>query len=339
VRTSIWLKEANKSSLVFQLFLLYGAFHMGFQQSGWLYTLGAVSLISLWSWYAALHIYRTTTGMPTSRIVSAAQGYVEVQGRGHFNSEQPLFSKLSAMPCLWYRYEIEIYEHDKWKHVEEGESTELFLLTDETGDCLVNPAGANILTRHKATWSESPLLSQRSSRTAQAMENMLGAVGNQHLEWWVQWSSKLDASKQYRYTEWRLNPQDEIYVLGEFKTTGGSSMARTLNDEIKNVLAEWKEDMPDLKRRFDLDGDGTFSMQEWQLARSAARREAEKNLNVARTAPDVHCLAQPHDKRLFLISNLDQATLDRNYILWAWLHMIIFVLVLGGMAWLLNHPV
>ena len=93
-----------------------------------------------------------------------------------------------------------------------------------------------------------------------------------------------------------------------------------------------------LHARFDLNNDGTLDMQEWMLARQAAKREAENRISAARAEPDTSFLVQPHDQRLFLISNLKQDRLERRYWLWAWAHLVILFGALGGIAWWLRQP-
>jgi hypothetical protein len=96
--------------------------------------------------------------------------------------------------------------------------------------------------------------------------------------------------------------------------------------------------MPDLRKRFDLNGDGQLDMQEWMLARKAAQREAAKRITAERAEPDVNYLIQPQDGRLFLISNLPQDKLERRYWFWVWAHLAIFFGALGGVGWLLSKP-
>ncbi|MBI5659746.1 MAG: hypothetical protein HZC43_09435 [Nitrosomonadales bacterium] len=266
-------------------------------REGWLSCLGLMALVSLFAWFSALRRLRLVRDTPTSRIASAAQGYVELAGRGKPLSGSPLISKLRVLPCLWYRYRVERKgSDDKWHIEERGESEDPFALEDESGQCVVDPLGAEILTMHKDTWHQG----------------------------------------DYRYTEWKLIQHDPIYAIGQFKTVGGSSAALDPNEQIKAVLAEWKRDTSSLHERFDLDNDGALDMREWMLARQAARREAEKRIRAARAEPDASLLVQPHDGRLFLISNLKQDKLARRYGLWAWAHLVIFFGALGGAAWWLG---
>jgi hypothetical protein len=265
-------------------------------RNGWLFILSIMAAISILAWLSALNRLRTIRDTPTSKIASAAQGYVEFVGRGHSFGD-PLLSKLSALPCLWYRYRIERRESEnKWKTMDSGESDDTFILRDESGECVVDPEQAEILTRHRDQWHD------------------------------------LD----YRYTEWKLIEHDSLYVIGQFRTQGGSSLDFNTREELNALLAEWKKDMPDLLKRFDLDNNGTLNMQEWMLARSAARREVARMMREEQEQPDINIISRPRDDQLFLISNLDQRKLSRRYLLWSWAHLAIFFGALGGIGWVMQ---
>jgi hypothetical protein len=219
-------------------------------------------------------------------------------GRGK-PGPSPLISKLRVLPCLWYRWKVEERNaKNQWYTLDKGESSDYFVLRDDSGDCVVDPGQAEIVTKH-------------------------------HDEW-------IDGSR--RYTEWKLIQDDYIYVIGEFKTIGGSNTTLTQDDLVKQVLSEWKMDNADLLKRFDLDNNGVLDMREWALARSAAKREAEKRMNEALADPDVNFILKPRDGRLFLISNLDQDKLELRYKLWAWAHIVILFGSLISLAWLVRQP-
>jgi hypothetical protein len=75
-------------------------------------------------------------------------------------------------------------------------------------------------------------------------------------------------------------------------------------------------------------------MNEWLLARQAAKREVVKQLREVQAQPDTHIVSRPVDGRLFLISNLPPEKLFRRYLLWSWAHLVVFFCALGGIAWL-----
>ena len=265
-------------------------------RNGWLVCLSIMAAISILAWLSALSRLRVIRDTPTSKIASAAQGYVELTGRGHPFGE-PLLGKLSLLPCLWYRYKIEQRDSErKWRSMESGESDDTFTLRDETGECVVDPEQAEILTQHRDQWLDG----------------------------------------DYRYTEWKLIEHDSLYVIGQFRTQGGGSVEFDTNTELSALLAEWKRDMPALLKRFDLDNDGTLNSQEWMLARSAASREVARMMREAQAQPDINIISRPREGELFLISNLDQDKLSRRYLLWSWAHLAIFFGALGGIGWVLQ---
>jgi hypothetical protein len=279
-----------------QLLLLLVGFKLE-TRNGWLFSLSVIAAISILAWLSALNRLRAIRDTPTSKVASAAQGYVELSGRGAQIKEAPLLSKFTALPCLWYRYKVERRDsNDKWETIDSGESDDCFLLRDETGSCLVDPEQAEIITKHRDQWERDG----------------------------------------YQYTEWKIIDQDFLYVIGHFRTQGGSNLKFDTRTELNALLAEWKKDMPKLHERFDLDENGELDMKEWMLARSAAKREVGRMFREARSQPDFHVIGQPRDGKLFLISNLTPERLSRRYLFWAWAHLIIFFGALGGLGWLLQ---
>ena len=199
---------------------------------------------------------------------------------------------------MWYRYKIEQRDFEnKWKTIDHGESSDSFVLRDDTGMCVVDPEQAEVITQHREEWKKDDC----------------------------------------RYTEWKLIPHDTVYVIGQFRTQGGSTLEFDTRAELNALLAEWKKDMPALRERFDLNNDGVLDEEEWFLARQAAKREVAKEMREAQAQPDINIISHPPDGKLFLISNLSQERLSRRYLLWAWAHLVIFFGMLGGIGWVLQH--
>jgi hypothetical protein len=279
-----------------QLLLLIVAAQLE-SRDGWLVCLALMALISLLAWLSAIRRLRAVRDTPTSKIASAAQGYVELTGRGKPFDDSPLLGKLSYLPCLWYRYQIERRDSDKnWQTEDKGESSDSFLLTDGSGECVVDPEQAEIITKHRDQWQQG----------------------------------------DYRYTEWKLLKGEKIYVIGQFRTRSGA-LEFDNRAELNMLLAEWKKDKHTLHARFDLNGDGELDMKEWMLARQAAKREVSKRMREVHAQPDLHIIGQPQDDKLFLISNLTPERLSRRYLLWSWAHLVIFFGALGATGWLLQH--
>ncbi len=265
---------------------------------GWLYCLSAIVLISVFAWSSLLYRLRALRDTPTSKIASAAQGYVELIGRGQPYCETPLLSVLGRRPCLWCRYKIEQRDsRGNWEKLESGQTDDSFILRDDTGICIIDPEHAEIVTQHYKQWQED----------------------------------------NYRYSEWILLERDVIYVIGQFCTQGGSTLEFDARAELNALLAEWKKDMPALLARFDLNKNGELDMDEWMLVQQAAKREVDKMMAGIRSQPEMHYLSKPSDGKLFLISNISQQQLSRRYLLWSWAHLVIFFGALSGLGWVLQH--
>ncbi len=256
----------------------------------WPWALLAMAVVSFFAWLGNYRRYRQIHDLPTSKVASAAQGYVELLGRGDLIDGTPVISKLGRQRCCWYRYLVEERRSDdKWQTVDQGSSVAHFLLVDDTGQCVVSPEGAEIVTSIHRSWYEDP----------------------------------------YRHTEWLLLPGEILYALGEFVTTGGNVREDVEERKDIAVLIDvWKRDQQALHQRFDLNQDGTIDMQEWELARLQAKREVRKIRSemVKPLTEGVHLLRKPKDRRLFLLANEMPDALGRRYWWWSALHLV----VLGG---------
>jgi len=265
---------------------------------GWVYCFSAIALVSVFTWLSSLTRLRTLRETPTSKIASAAQGYVELVGRGQQFGDTPMLSELSRLPCLWCRYKIEKrVKRGEWETEDSGETIESFILRDESGECMVDPEFAEISTQHFEKWQD----------------------------------------EDRRYTEWKLLQHDLIYVLGQFRTIGGSTVEFDTREELNVLLTEWKSDMPKLLEQFDLDNDGKLDEKEWFLVTQAAKREVRKMINEAQAQSDMNIVNKPPDGKFFLISNLPREKLFRRYLFWSCAHLIIFFGSLAGMGWVLQH--
>src|SRR3569832_2694177 len=57
--------------------------------------------------FVSLRRARLIEATPTSRIRSAAQGYVELAGAAVMMEGVPIIAPLTLLPCAWYRYREE----------------------------------------------------------------------------------------------------------------------------------------------------------------------------------------------------------------------------------------
>jgi hypothetical protein len=261
----------------------------------WPYALLAMAAVSFFAWAANYRRYRQINDLPTSRVASAAQGYVELFGRAEPLPGEPVLSRVSRVPCCWYSYHIEERTSDnKWHTVDRGESVDQFLLIDKSGQCVISPEGAEVLSGKHSSWQEG----------------------------------------DRRFSEDLVLPASALYAIGEFSTsTAAPPSARDERADVGAMLAEWKADQKALRERFDLNRDGTVDVKEWELARLQALREVRRRQSQAQPVEGVHLLRKPGDGRLFLLANEFPDRLGARYRFWSWVHLLVFVG--GGTAGLL----
>jgi len=251
----------------------------------WPYALAAMAVVSFFAWAANYRRYRQVHDLPTSRVASAAQGYVELFGRSALIPDSPVTAPISKLPCCWYSYQVERKtSDDKWRHEDSGESIAHFLLVDDTGQCVISPDGAEVLYARRSCWIEG----------------------------------------DRRYTEELLLPQGTLYALGEFSTAGGAHLELDENDDVRDLLSEWKKDQGKLLERFDADRSGTLDLKEWEQARLEAQREVRKRHAGLRAGDGVHLLSKPRDGRVFILAAEIPDAIGRRFARWSWAHLVAF---------------
>jgi len=250
--------------------------------------IGVLSLGGLIAWLGALKRYRFIADTPTATLRSAAQGYVELMGTCRAVSGAELLCFGKAPPCLWYRATITEHrrgfgKNDTRTHVEQSE--ECFLIEDPTGECVVDPEHAEVLSAHSTRWRSG------------------------------------DVHYKVNY----LLPGDPIYAIGVLETLRPADGTLDSRADVIALLREWKKNRVELVRRFDTNRDGEVDVQEWQAAVTAAEREVGAQHAALRLEPGVHLMRAARDGRPYLLSNRDPEELIRRYQWWAWLHLAVFI--------------
>ena len=278
----------------------------------WKAVLAVAAPLSFYFGFRNWRLARLIDDTPVSRVRSAAQGYVELSGTARLADGKPNLAPLSQLPCVWWLFRIEhrtsAGRNTRWETINHGRSVAPFRLEDETGACLVNPAGADVRPGNKTTWRGSspwpspPGEGRRSS----------GLGGG-----------------EYRYTEHRINEYERVNVIGEFRTLGGVQ-ATDVTAEVMQLLADWKQDQPALMQRFDDNRDGVLSQIEWERARRLARAQIERRAPTA-PAQTANVVVQPQDHRPFLVAACDLKALARRS-RWAAALMTGFFVAVGALA-------
>ncbi len=260
---------------------------------------GLAAAVCCYCGFDALHRSRLIADMPTSKLRSAAQGYVELDGHVKMMPGEPVFAPLSGLPCVWYSYSVEQTGRDVYHDaqsggmLERGISEAIFHLADETGVCIVDPDGAEVTPSVRLCWrGDSPRPLYVPKQTG----------------FWA----RLFSFGAYRYTECRLHDYDPVYAVGQFVRAGeGEPMG--VSDATRELLVTWKRDRAGLLRRFDADRNGKIDLDEWENARQSAEREVIATWEERQPQPDMNVLKKPAHGRPFVLSTVTQDRLIVAY--------------------------
>jgi hypothetical protein len=268
-------------------------------------------LVALYAGFSGLRRTRHIEDVPTARVRSAPQGYVELIGTAKMLDGDPVVAPLSRVPCCWYRFRVERRSGRDWRAVDSGSSEAIFALRDDSGECVIDPEGAEVTTRHRRIWFDDghgwgghgvhmrlPSLGKTADTVVHLSERLFGGLAG---------------SGEYRYSEAVILDGDPLYAIGRFHTLGAGDHAGDLNDLTGAILREWKRRPDTLRERFDLDRDGLIDGEEWERARAAAAREASRQHAESIRREPLHTLSRPGDGRYFLLSNMEEFDLLRRY--------------------------
>ncbi len=242
---------------------------------------------------------RLMEDMPTSRLRSAAQGYVELEGVALLMPGEPVICPLTATRCAWWEYKVEEKRQDSgrrgshWVTVRKQTSDDSFLLDDGTGTCVVDPTGASVIPAIERTWygySATPDIGPVAGRG-----------------WWrAMWC-------KFRYTERLILPANAVYTLGAFRTQTGIADSFDEQADLRELLTKWKHE-PKMMALFDVNKDGAVDSREWDAARRAGLEQVRREqVDRAVATPDLNILGKPRDGRPFILSGVSQAALILRY--------------------------
>ena len=264
-----------------------------------------LTVVGAYYLYISMKKKRVFMDTPTSKIHSAAQGYVQLEGTGHIYDDIELRGPHTNAPCLWYDYLVERREGSgkdaKWVTEEHITSTELFMLQDKTGWCVINPVKADVIESHKVVNYQNANRSEAS--------------------WY---------NRYYRVTEKTILPKVSMTVIGEYQTirridTMGGSEA-LLGDLVKT----WKADYDALLAKYDTDGDGQIDADEWERVLADARQEVQRERADAQAEEGVNTMAYPYKHRKpYVISTKTEEELIRRYNLHQGLSILALLIAVG----------
>lgn len=278
--------------------------------------LAGVGFIGAFYFFSRKRIIEDT---PTSRIRSAPQGYVELNGTGLLMEGPPNIAPLTGTHCTWYSYEIEERrrsgKRSHWTTIETGTSEELFLLKDDTGSCIIDPEGAYVTPGATDSWYGSTVKPQRGPATG----------------------SGFLAMGRYRYTEKRLHPKESLYAIGLFKTVGGEGAEFDIKGDVRDLLREWKRNSQAMLNKYDENRDGEIDMEEWGAIREAALKEVMARYRELKSEPPVNMMSNTRDsRRPYILSAVPQDGLIRRFQYYSLALILLFFVTGAAVTWLIG---
>jgi len=152
------------------------------------------------------------------------------------------------------------------------------------------------------------------------------------------WIPKFSAGfGRYRYTEERMHPGDPLYAIGLFRSEGGAGSNFDINEDVRELLREWKQDSAAMLARFDNNQDGEICMEEWQEVREAAFREVQQHHANEKIAMPTNIMGKTCDKRRpYILSAVPESDLVSRYKLYYRASMIVFFASGAAATWLIT---
>jgi hypothetical protein len=240
----------------------------------WLTAIFTSIFASVFNYWRLLKI----TEAPISTIAAAAQGYVELFGKA--SCDKPLKTPYQSIPCVWYR--AWVYANREVEGEEDAidllngnllnytESQLNFTLDDGTGQCTVNPKGAEVVYFEARTWRKN----------------------------------------DHRYVEEYLPVNKPIYVIGQLDTRKDVLDEALLNKEVGAKLRELKANPQQLLRRYDQNLDGQIDMDEWEKARQDVIKEVKATYAVQANNGEGFTLVKPAGKLFLISAKSPQQLRD-----------------------------
>jgi hypothetical protein len=224
--------------------MLYAAYLLHLdpaQKATWVLLLSFALLATL---FAALFNYwrlLKITEAPISTIAAAAQGYIELHGTA--TTQAMLRTPYHGIPCVWFRAWVYANRRESpyskkvidSRLLEYSESNNLFQLHDDTGTCMVNPKGAEIIFAQQRTF-----------------------LKNEH-----------------RYVEEYLPAGRQLYVLGQLDTRHDHFDQAAINQDVRATLTDLKSRPQKLLNQYDHNRNGRIDMDEWEIARQDVIKQVQ----------------------------------------------------------------
>jgi len=264
----------------------------------------------LYKIFKTYHRFRYISDTPTSRIASAAQGYVELNGLGELMPGSVIHSPFSQRRCLWYQCILEkrnsSQKHNYWMEESNQISDQLFRLVDDSGECIIIPDGAHVIPSIERVW-------YANSSRVNPLQRGRG------------WFAKFFGSANYRFTEKLITVAEPLHVMGLFKSIEKNSTLENLDVKVNDLVQHWKKNPKKYLTPFDLDKNGRIQRVEWKLI----RKQAASLIRQQQPETFLHTLQNPNESdHPFLISALSEPELILKKQRYIALYSMLFLLLL-----------
>lgn len=223
--------------------------------------------------------FRFMDAIATSTIRSAAQGHIELKGRGEWLPNDTIRSPFSNSRCVWYHCTIDERNHGgkrtTWTNITDECSSHLFRLVDDSGHCIVDPDDAQVIPETDITWYGGKV--EACSRPPKSTQWISLGVGN------------------YRFRERLIRPATSVYALGSFRSFHSNPSDEFITKKVEDLVKQWKLQPQRYLRDFDLNQNDKIQKDEWKVIDAAARKQVLAKINLESQAQ--HVLSRPEDKR------------------------------------------
>lgn len=252
---------------------------------------GLLAAGAFWGGFYYLRLKRHLENLPTSKARSVALGMVEVHGRAR--RKYAVVSPMTQQPCVFYRLRKlrRNHENQVWEEVSTTDCGAIpFEIEDDTGRLTVDPRGAVLKPRHR-----------QEGLPGQMSMLLMASSLSDPTEKWIE----------------EIIPEGApVYVVGY--ATAPRPAASSLRERTVAALRELKQNRH-LMNKYDADGDGRISADEWQAAREEVEdRVLRQSLAASeedRPRPSPVVIGRPARRDLpFIIAEIEsEAHLTRGY--------------------------
>ncbi len=266
------------------------------------------------SGFRQLKSSRTIQNIPTSRIATGAVGAnVEIKGKILRPNGQLLSGPISGRSCSFFSIEIQKLVRTKnsrrWVRVDQFYSDEHFFVDDGSGalaqvfvkGAVIQRKGANDTFRSRSSNFGSMPQGLRAALQRQSRFNLNPA------SWFF--------SREYRFIEWRFEPQETVYVLGY--ADSGLKIRNRPKLKFAHFLAGKKqiEADPKLQERFDTNQDGMLDESEMERGAQLIGLKLQETATpaVAEAAPlQAKMVFRRRKPHAYFISNMKEEDLVKK---------------------------